>query len=410
MAVIGTPVEHLHVRRHNLSLVLRLLAVEGPRSRADIAKVTGLTRATVSSLASDLIDRGLIRESGPGADQRVGRPATLLELDGSQVLTIGAELNVGYTSVVANDLSGHAVYARRRPLESTSIDVDDVVPRLIAEIKKALAAAEASGRRVVGATIAAPGVTDVQRGVVLLAPNLGWRNVPLVDMVAAELSAPWPILLDNEANLGAIAEHRLAATTSDGGLVYVLAADGVGAGVVVNGAVLRGASGAAGEVGHMTVQPRGAQCACGSRGCWETTVGLAALVKAAAPDVADALLSDRRLSPEAKVATVTARANTGDQTALRALTTYGHWLGIGLANIVDAFNPERVVLAGFLPDVAPWTMAEAMETFWHHTLADSAAACKVELSRLGFSAACAGGALLAADRILADPTQLSEPT
>lgn len=403
MRSVGSPVEHLHVRRHNLSLVLRLLATHGQRSRADVAKITGLTRATVSSLVADLIDRGLVRELGPGIDQHIGRPATMLELDGGHVVTVGAEVNVGNTSILVNDLAGNTVYSRRRPLDSSTTQVDAVVPRIVSEIRKGIAVAEASGRQVVGITVAVPGVTDLTGSIVTLAPNLGWRRVPLLDLLTAELGHDIPIQIDNEANLGAMAEVRIGSLSGSTNLVYVLAADGVGAGVIVNGGLIRGASGAAGEVGHMTVQPRGALCACGSRGCWETTVGLRSLLRAAVPDLADELIADVRLSPEAKIASVTARANANDKSALRALSTYGHWLGIGLANIVGTFNPQGIILAGFLPDIAPWIMTGAMEAFWHNALSDSAHACKIELSRLGFSAAGIGGVILATDRIFANP-------
>jgi predicted NBD/HSP70 family sugar kinase len=399
-------VEHLHVRRHNLSLVLRLLASEGPRSRADVAKVTGLTRATVSSLVGELIDRGLLREIGRGHDQRVGRPATLVELDGASVVTLGVELNEGYTAVLAIDLGGRQVYHRRRPLDSTTTDVDDVVPRLLAELRQCIKQMSDTARRVVGVSVAVPGIADQQRGAVTIAPNLGWRHVMLADLLRAELGDDLPIEVDNEANLAVFAEHRSGSAAGASHMVYVLAADGVGTGIMADGRVLRGVSGGAGEMGHTTVLPKGALCGCGARGCWETVVGIRALLRSALPDTADQLIADRRISPEAKVAAVTTRANAHDVQALKALQHYAHWLGVGLANIVDAFNPQVVVLGGFLPEVAPWVLAPAMETFWQHTLAESAASCRIELSTLGFSSAGLGAAKLAAERVLDNPLLL----
>lgn len=400
----GAPVEHLHVRRHNLSLVLRLLAAQGPRSRAGLAAVSGLTRATISSLVTDLIRRGLVKEVGLESDQRVGRPATLLQLDGSRVVTLGMEIDVGFTSVLANDLSGQTVYERRHSLSGAGTSFDELVPILAKELRRAIDAVDAVDRRVVGITVAVPGIADVDRGIVVRAPNLGWVEVPLRDRLRSALGTDLPIGLDNEANLGALAEYRVGAVAGTGHLVYVLAVSGVGAGVIIDGVVFRGASGAAGEVGHTTVQPRGLRCACGSSGCWETTVGLRALLYDAVPDLAAGLLRDRRLSPEAKVAPVISRAMANNPIALRGLKKFGRWLGIGLANIVDSFNPQVIVLAGFLPRIAPWVMQEAMTALRAHALAESVDRCSIELSTLGFTAGALGCTIHASERLFADPT------
>jgi predicted NBD/HSP70 family sugar kinase len=396
-------VEHLHVRRHNLSLVLRLLASQGPRSRAGVAAVSGLTRATVSSLVADLIARGLLKELGPGSDQRVGRPATMLQVDGAKVVTIGMEIDVGFTSVLANDLAGNSVYRRRCPIGGASLQFDDLVPTLVSELRRAIEVVESEGRRVVGLTVAVPGIADVEHGVVTHAPNLGWRKVPLGERLHAALGEHLPITVDNEANLGALAEYRVGPRSGTNHLVYLLAAHGVGAGVIIGGEVFRGASGAAGEVGHTTVQPGGLQCACGSIGCWETTVSLRALLDGVVPDQAAKILADRRLSPEEKLAVVIARAQADDPLAIAGLRTFGRWLGIGLANIIDSFNPQAIVLAGFLPMVAPWVLPEALAAVRANSLADSAEGCSIELSSLGFSAAALGGAIHASERVFTSP-------
>lgn len=398
------PIEHRHVRRHNLSLVLRLVSANGPWSRASIAGVTGLTRATVSSLVAELIERGLVHELGLETGQRVGRPATLIELDGSQVVTLGVELNVGYTVVLANDLAGTTVYERRRPLGVTSIDVDDLVSVLVNEISRATDAVEAAGRTVAGIGVAVPGIIEVETGSVVFAPNLMWRGVPLQDRLVAELGALCPVTVENEANMGAVAEHRVGVAAGAGHLVYVLAANGVGSGVILNGALFRGASGAAGEIGHTTVDPDGALCSCGSRGCWETKVSLGALLTATVPDLAAGLLDDRRVGPEAKVAMVVSRARAADPVARRGLSEFGHWVGIGLANVVDAFNPQVIVLSGLLPALAPWTTSAMDVALRDHSLRESLSACRVVMSTLGFSAAALGCTFQASERLFADPT------
>jgi len=398
------PVEHLHVRRHNLSLVLHLLATDGPRSRAGIAAVTGLTRATVSSLVADLIERGLVDEAGPEEDQRVGRPATLVRLDGSTVATIGVEIDVGFVSVLVSDLSGNVVHQRRRPITKTSTAFPDLFPVIVRDTRHAVEIAQQAGMRVAGLALAIPGIVDTVAGVVRRAPNLGWTDAALGVRLAAEFGSEIPVWFDNEANLAAIAEYRRGASAGSAHLVYLLAINGVGAGVVVDGRLFRGASGSAGEVGHMTVQPKGLTCACGSKGCWETTIGLRALLTDAVPDLAGALMRDRRLSPEAKLAPVLSRARAQHPQALKGLAKYGHWLGVGLANIVDAYNPEVIVLGGFIPQIAEWVLPEALRTLEADALTDAFRRCRVELTTLGFTAGALGGTILAAERVFDDPT------
>lgn len=406
VTALGQPVDRLHVRRHNLSLVLRQVSSPGVHSRASVAADTGLTRATVSSLVDDLIRRGLVKEVGLADARRTGRPAMMLEPDGSRLVAIGIELDVGAMYVVAVDLGGRVVHQRRRLLGG-STDVDSLLSRLVEEIRVATRRIEAEGGRVAGLSVAVPGIADVGRGVVVRAPNLGWRNVPLRDRLVARLGADVPIVIDNEANLGAVAELRTPQMTGVGHMVYLLAVSGVGAGVVIDGALFRGASGAAGEFGHTTVKPDGAPCACGSRGCWETVIGLRALLQSTVPDLADALMADTRRSPEQKVQHVVERARAGDRTALAGLRSFGRWLGVGLANVIDACNPEVIVLAGVLPALSPWVMPSAMNAIHANVLPESVATCRVVSTTLGFSAGARGGAMLAIDHVMADPTSVA---
>ena len=394
--------DRLDVRRHNLSLILRLLSTQGSRSRAALSAATGLTRATVSSLAAELLDRGLIREVGMEVDQRIGRPATLLQVAGAHIVTMGVELGVGYTAVLATDLAGTVVYERRRPLASMSVGPSDVVAVLVSEIRRALKAMRVNDMVTVGITVAVAGVVDRRTGTVVFAPNLGWRDVPLLDRLRAALDLSIPLALENEANLGAVAEFRNGASAGTPYLVYLLVENGVGAGIIADGRLLRGAFGSAGEFGHTTVRPGGELCACGSRGCWETTIGLRALLGATVPDLAVGLMGDRRLSPEAKIAAVIDRAEAGDPTVLRGLEDLGEWLGIGLANVVDSLNPEVIVLAGIVSSIAAWVLEPAARAMRAHTLR-MPTECRIETTTLGFSAAALGGTLAAAERLFNDP-------
>ncbi len=410
MTTPDLPVEHLHVRRHNLSLVLRMLATQGPRSRASVAAATGLTRATVSSLTSELIELGLVRELGPDAGRRRGRPATLLELDGSQVVTIGVELNVGFIAVLGRDLGGRQVYDRRVVVDTDAsgdehLRIDGVIKALSGELVDAICGIEHHGRRVVGITVAVPGVVDVDRGEVRIAPNLGWQHVPILARLRPSVTPRIELGLENESNLGAVAELRAGGRSGTANLVYVLAERGVGGGIVVNGNLLRGASGAAGEIGHMTVQPVGGErCGCGSLGCWETLIGLPAVLRRTLPERADALLADHSLDLQDQVAYVASAARAGDPVALAGLRDVAEWVGLGIANLIDVFDPEAVVLAGTLHDLGELILDDVVAAVERSSLPDALHHCRIEVSTLGFSAAALGGAIHAAERLFSDPT------
>jgi predicted NBD/HSP70 family sugar kinase len=398
------PVEHLHVRRHNLSLVLRLLSSHGPRSRASIAAVSGLTRATVSSLTSELIELRLVRELGPDAGQSFGRPATLLELDGTHIVTMGVELNVGYFAVLARDLGGRVVIDETRVIyDGGGSDPAGLIDQLAVQILAAVATIEAGGRHVAGLTLAMPGVVDTDRGVVRMAPNLGWSEVPLLAELTARMPPHLTIALDNEANLAALAEYRVGTLAGCQHLVYVLAENGVGGGLIVNGALMRGSSGAAGEIGHITVVPNGAPCGCGSQGCWETVVGLPALLRSALPDRAEALLADDSLDPQDKVRIIVDAARDGDSLVRAALVEYARWIGVGLANLIDVVDPEVIVLAGNFAMIAPLVMPEILASVAEHTMPQTLEHVAIEISTLGYSAAALGATIHAAERLFDEP-------
>lgn len=407
------PADQGAVRRHNLALVLALLSDEGPLSRATVASLTGLTRSTTSTLVTDLLERGLVRELGVNVGQRVGRPATLIELDGTGLAAIGMELNVGALTTTVVDLGGRVLLEGRRPLHSAERPLGELVGEVLHEI------ADVRGKigddiDIIGLGLAVAGLVDSQTGVVHVAPNLGWHDEPVGEQLHRALAPtdlhPVPIVIDNEANFGALAEHSRGRADGVDDFVYVLAEHGVGGGVISGGRLISGANGYAGEVGHMTLVRGGDRCGCGSRGCWETLIGLPAMLRSAVPDVAEAVIADDLLSPEDKVAVVVERARRGDRIAVTALDELGEWFGIGVGNLVDVFNPRLVVIAGALAEVAEWIVPAAMRVLARGTVAANAAGCEIHTSSLGHRAASLGAALTCIERVHADPTAVRRET
>jgi predicted NBD/HSP70 family sugar kinase len=399
---VSSGADQVVVRRHNLAVVLRHLRDSGPRSRARVAAETGLNKATVSSLVSELADRGLVGEGEPERGS-VGRPGQTVVLDGRGVCGIGAEVNVDYVAAMAVDLRGEVVGERRLPRGTTHLGPGaglDHAARLVAEVTDAVTA---RGGETVGLTLALPGLVETATGTLTTAPNLGWRDVPVVRELAARLGRPtYPITVDNEANLAAIAEAAAGEWAGAADLVLLTGAAGVGGGVVSGGRLLRGAHGFSGEVGHMPVDPAGRRCGCGRTGCWETVVGLAALLADAADP--DDPVRDPSLDLDRRLAEIDRRARLGDSRTLAALEQVGSWLGVGASILVNVLDPAVLVLGGHLAAVGSWLRGPLEAELRARVIAPDAGGCRVELSALGFTAAVRGGAQVALESVFNDPT------
>lgn len=310
-----------HARAHNRSLVLQHLFHQGPSSRADLARSTGLTRVTVSDLVSVLISEGLVAELGVRPEGRVGKPATLVGMRTEEYQVVAVDLadDASLRGAVMT-LTG-AVVARR----TVSLDgrTGDAAVAVLEELCRELLAA--ADRPVVGVGIGSPGVIDAA-GVVVQAPNRGWYDLPLAELLAERLGVP--VQVANDANTHALGEYTYGGATG-AGLMVVTVGQGLGAGIVLDGALVRGRAHAAGEIGHVTVvddrdvragDPEPRPCACGRAGCLETLLSLPALRRATAgrsPEESDAVLA-----------------------------SVGRKLGVALAPVVSALNLAEVLLSG----------------------------------------------------------------
>ncbi|REF37833.1 ROK family protein [Thermasporomyces composti] len=407
--------DHGDVRRANLALVVRVLR-SGPRTRAGLAHDTTLTKATVSSLVGELVDRGLVRESGPATAGAVGRPGQQVALVGERVVGVGLEINVDYLAAIALDVRGDTRVALRQthdPSAQVEQTVDQAA-RLVADVVERALVRGAS--LLAGVGVAAPGLVDVASGVVRVAPNLGWRDVPLRDLLLRRLdphpwdavaipharaSRPLQLLVDNEANLATLAEYATS-DTADRDLVYVTGGVGVGGGIVVNGHVVRGHAGFAGEVGHLPVDPAGERCGCGRRGCWETTCGLEALLRLAADP--DDIVRDHDRDLDERLDLLLDRARSGDTRTLQAFDRVGRALGHGASMLVNLVNPRVLVLGGYFARLGEFLLPLVEDELASRVVAPDLGGCRVTLSRLGLAAAATGAAYAALQPVLDDPT------
>ncbi|WP_420711801.1 ROK family protein [Streptomyces sp. NRRL F-5123] len=369
-----------------MALVMKALAAGANVTRAAVAAEVGLTRATVSTLVDELLAAGLLEEQGAQRPGTVGRPGTVLALTETGPAGIGAEIGVDHLAACAVDLRGRVRARAERPAANRGRPAGAVLGELAELTGEVIRRAEEAGLTAVRTTVAVPGLIGPDHRTVLRAPNLGWEDVPL-DAAFPETSTA----VENEANLGALAELWLGG--HDGGLadfVHVSAEIGIGAALVVEGRLFRGARGFAGELGHMPVRPEGPPCSCGATGCLETYAGEEALLRAAG-------VSAGR-GPALKAAAV-----AGDPAALRALEEAGAALGIALSGAVNLLDPQAVVVGGPLADLAPWLLPGVRRELAARVTDRRWRAQDVVISRLGRDGVLRGAAYSSVRTVLDDP-------
>ncbi|MEV0445242.1 ROK family transcriptional regulator [Streptomyces spectabilis] len=372
------------MRRRNLARVMHTVASHGPLSRASVASRIGLTRAAVSTLVDELIRSGLLEELGPERPGRVGRPGSALTVSRRGPVGIGAEVGVDHLAVCAVDLRGDVRARTSRRVGNRGRAPQPVLADLAALVHKVMQDVEREGLRPAGLAVAVPGLVARDSHTVVRAPNLDWHDTDIGELLAPEL----PLTVDNEANFGALAELWLG----DGALddfLHVSAEIGIGAALVVDGALLRGSRGFAGELGHVPVRPDGPACACGGRGCLEQYAGEEAVLRAAelppGPDRVDLL---------------TGRAAAGDAQVLGALRDAGTALGIALTGAVNLLDPRAIVLGGALSRLAPWLLPGLEGELGQRTTGPG---CAVAVSRIGSEGPLLGAAHSVVRAVLDDP-------
>lgn len=386
-------------RGHNLGVVLQALH-RRPSSRAELAVRTGLTKATVSALVAELLAAGLVDESPDPVPTRTGRPPVLVQLSGRRVAALGLELAPDGCRATVVDLAGGVRY-EAVAVGAPSPDPATAALELAAVARRARRSATGAGLELAGTVIAVPGLVDDGGRTALTAPNLGWRDVPLADLLERSLgSTAGPLLLDNEANLAAVA-HVGRVLPPEADLVVVSAGVGVGAGVVLGGRLFRGAHGFGGELGHLVVDPSGRRCRCGNRGCLETIVGLPHVLRAAG------LRSGS--DPDAALGRLAARVGAGDERSVAALDRVAAALTDGIAAAIDLLDPDAVVLAGWPVAVADHLLPRVGHQVTRRVLGARVAGVHLVPSPLGDRAAVAGAARATLDRVLADPLAVVRP-
>jgi len=374
---------------HRMALVRHLFANPGI-SRADLANAVQLTRSTVSLLVRELVIEGWLVERDVVPTGDLGRRPTPLFADPTRLQLLGAEVGIESVSAVATSLTGDIVAKTVVRLGS-----DENVNACIATLASAFLKLRRqldTRHQVIGIGVGLPGGVDEASGVLHFAPNLGWRDVPFGSLLGAELSssplAGVPLFLQNEADVAALGEIEFNPAPACDPLLYVSVNQGVGAGVIVGDRLLTGARGFAGEVGHTILEPRGALCSCGRRGCAEALIGFRAMLPAHTPppDGSPLLEIARRLAD-------------GNAATLAAVANAGSYLGVLMQNLAAAYDPACIVLGGSAIDIGERFIRPALDKLNDYAATANLSPPTVRISRFGADAVAVGAAALARYRL-----------
>ena len=320
--------------------LLRQIRKVGPVPRIDLADQTGISRATVTTVTAELLEHGLIEEIHtlqPG--QKRGRPKVDLKIRGDAFLVAGAKLANQSISIVITDFEGQVKNEFFYPLEKTKYDLDELVEQIATAIRSAAKDADIAASDISALGLGLAGMVNVHDGIVLWSPSLSARNVPLGDALSAKLNIP--CFIDNDANLVAKAEQLFGMGKDVDDFIVVTIENGVGMGLVLDGALYRGTRGCGAEFGHTKVQLDGALCRCGQRGCLEAYVADYALLREM-----NAGVETTELNVPADMAELVVQAKSGDKRAQTILARAAKMFAMGLSNLVNIFDPKLIILSG----------------------------------------------------------------
>jgi len=392
--------DQLLVRKLNTSLILNTLRLHSPISRAELAKQTGLNRSTVSSIVSELMEGQLIQETELQKD-RVGRPGMSLELNPNGGAVIGVEIGVDFIQLILTDFIAQPLWQIRVDIPFPT-EQDVFLSQVEGFISQAMQIAQSQHLRLLGIGLGVPGLVNIASSELVYAPNLKWHNVPFRQMWVDKFGLP--VFVENEANAAAMGEYYFGAAYEIRDFIFLSVGVGLGGGIMLGGKLFRGSGGFAGEIGHMQVDPQGALCACGRRGCWETRVSPNAVISKYLSQVSASV--DFGKSVAEKFNTLVNNAQNGDVNAMAVIRDLGKDLGVGAANLVNIFNPRKIVLGGALIAPGELLLPEMRDALESEALKQPRNQVELSLSELGNQACAMGAVALVLDYVIRQPFEL----
>lgn len=379
------------IKNQNQRVILNEIVRHDQISRAKLAKITRLNKATISSQISSLIEKNLVKEIGTGLSSG-GRKPVMLVFNKNAGYAIGVDIGVNYILTVLTDLEGGMIYSDYCEIEDPSFDMVKSV--IIERIRLVASKAPSSPYGIIGIGAGVHGFVNLQQKV-LFTPNSRWRNVDLKQLLEEHFDCP--VWVDNEANAGAYGEKLFGALKHCSNGIYVSIGIGIGIGIIVNDQLYRGTEGFSGGMGHMSIDFNGRQCGCGNKGCWELYASEKAFY-----DQLCKVKNKQRITLEE--ATKCIREN--DSETIRELEKLGCYLGIGLTNIINAFNPEAIVLRSNLIQANPIVLNAIQSTITSRVSKYVRQNHQIYLSQLNRNATAMGAAAFIVHDFLMESEQL----
>ncbi len=403
--------DHAFIREINLSSVLRIVYSEAPLSRARLAVRTGLNKSTISSLVDDLLERKLIHETGINS-VGTGRPATQLEINPKVGAVVGVELGVDFVAVVLADFKGR-ILNRKQIIADPTASQEKTLGQAQGLMDEMILESRHSGMRVLGLSFSIPGTVDLDEGVLIFAPNLQWRNVPFRRIFSS--STGLKVFIENDANAAAIAEHLFGAAQHLRDFLFVFAGVGLGGGLFLNGHLYRGIGGYAGEIGHTPIitEPFQKPCHCGNLGCWETYANQLSIVERVQermntkPSNLISSLMEMQNAP-LSLSIIKQAADEGDVYSLESLAEAGTAMGIGLAGLVNIFNPEKIIIGGPISLAGKYLLPSIRQSVNKHAMGETVNQTEINISAFGPDASVFGAVAVVVDEILTNPTYVEK--
>jgi len=389
------------VRKINKSIVLNMLRLQAPISRAEVANQTGLNRSTISNIVNSLIEDGLVWEDQL-QNSKIGRPTIPLRLKREGGAVIGLELGVDFIAVMLTDFIAEAIWEARIPTLPYQSQTE-LIGKAEELINHALSIANQQNLKPLGMGVALPGLVNVQQGELIIAPNLQWKNLPLRSMWSQRFNIP--IYIENDANLAALGEYYFGHARGVENFIYVSSGIGLGGGIMIGGKLLRGGHGFAGEIGHIQRDQNGQPCGCGRIGCWETQVGPRAVLRRVKKELQTTLDPSLRDGYQADIENMTFEmvvmlALEGNPIYRQVMEEVAIYLGAGIADLVNIFNPDMVVIGGALTLVQEILQPVIERTVLSLALPPSSENLRIAFSKTGSKAPVLGAVAVVLDDIL----------
>ncbi len=390
---IPSPATVKSINKHAVLDMIRFQ--KGGISRAEAAQKLGMTRAAISMIVSDLLDLGLVREAEHQPSGNSGRPARLLEINPEYGKVIGIDLGASHVNLLITNVAAQILYEQEVPIDIAE-GPEKVLDKVDELVQQGLRQSGIAWDTVLAVGLGVPGPIDSASRTVISPPIMpGWDRYP----ISAVLEERWrvPVSLNNDAELGAIGEWAFGAGHGERFLAYIKAGTGIGAGLLLDGRIYRGATGSAGEIGHLTIDENGPQCTCGNYGCVEAYAGGRAIARTAREAIEKGMRTQLSALPPEKITAleVANAARRGDFLAQQIIERAGEHLGIAIAGVVNLFNPNVIIIGGGVAQIGDLYLEPVRRTVQKRSLSASARTVRITTALLGRRSSAMGAVVQA---------------